>query len=93
MKITSKEIKELVGTTLKDLPRLPLTSLLHCGDCESYEIECIAKYITNHYSSEEVLEAVENNLKWWKNYVNKFCSKRKQKCIAQNVGTPLPDHE
>lgn len=66
MSITKTQLKELADVMLKELPRPPLASLINCGADDPAEIDCMAKYVRNNYSTKEVLAAFDKELKTFK---------------------------
>lgn len=70
MAITHKQLQELIDVTLKDLPVMPLEVLL-LADCETdKETEIMIQFITEHYTSDEILKVFSDRLKWFKKFLD-----------------------
>lgn len=65
MSITRKQLKDLIGVTLQDLPRSSIEDMINCitSDLTPGEIACIVKFIKNNYSVKEIQNAITERIK------------------------------
>ena len=83
--VTETQFKDLIETTLKDMPKPRLIDLFFNGAETDEEAKLIAEFIKQNYTDEEVTEAFKEFDKYLKNLSRIYGSKNNFKSIKRKI--------